>query len=95
MNNLETIRAVCIKANDDILYRDAPFETIRLADVLLAIGFRKGGTSYAVRTDGYFVDVMEEKAVFVNDAPIIWNLRADSLEEQSKETLQFLADLLK
>lgn len=59
---------------------------IRLADVLLAIGEKYGN---------HVLEFSGTKTCSLEAARIIpqWNLRADSLSEQSDETVHFLAEL--
>jgi hypothetical protein len=79
-----------------------------LADVLLAIEAKKkeGGITnlsnwYAVNTIGLFLENKIKEITALKYAhPMIsmlysWNLRKDDLNEQSEETIGFLADLLK
>ncbi len=106
MNNLETIRAACIKANPEISKRsEYDFEgndmeqRVSLADVLLAIeSVMKPDwqitLSTLVRHSGgiiWHIQVTHTNGGYDGGN---WNLRKDSLEEQPPETLQFLADLL-
>ncbi len=88
---LEIIRDAVAKATGN-QYKGAEYlVTIRLADVLLAIS-----------KEGYIVgdsDAKEEEIMGTDQSMTLnlvglWNLRKDSLEDQSEETLQFLADLL-
>jgi len=64
---------------------------IRLADVLLAIGCN----SYTVPKDRF----RDGNSLYSGDwnanGQIMWNLRADDLEKQSQETVDFLYELLK
>lgn len=98
MNPIEIIRAACIKTNPEIETRRIDFEdedtgadtwiqddTIRLADVLLAIG----ANGFVVSGTGQFYT--GDPAKFGQPH---WNLRKDNLSEQSPETLTFLAGLL-
>ncbi len=91
--NLETIRAACIKANpNDPALNQGGRSHYGLTDVLLAI--------WQINPYSYFLDVKGDFWVWddIDKQPTrlrrSWNLRKDSLEEQSEETLQFLADLL-
>ena len=90
---LEAIRAKCIEANPEKATRNesllltAPFsgiitrrdDTIRLADVLLAIG------EYCISAAVILVD---------RNNAARWNLREDDLENQSPETIAFLGKVL-
>lgn len=75
---------------------------IRLADVLLAISHQSYFIGTSIR-EGYGCWYKTEKdengdwnSELIGCPEIYsWNLRTDSLTEQSDETLQFLADLLK
>lgn len=82
------------------IFQDRP---IRLADVLLAIENTRDKNLkkwYAVSTSGLFLENKVEKITpRIYAHPMIstlrsWNLRKDSLEEQSEETITFLAELL-
>ena len=87
--NIEIIRAACIKAQPEIEWTTAHSDkfgqiAIRLADVLWAF---KSHEQYDAILDSL---LMEE------DAPKpLWNLRMDDLTFQSDDCLAFLADLLK
>lgn len=61
---------------------------IRLADVLLAI--KKDG--FSLSSDGIFLENIDYETYKECGA---WNLRKDDLNEQSEETINFLAELLK
>lgn len=66
---------------------------IRLADVLLAI-YRSGSVPHKEGTttgENYWKAIVD----VVANAKKGWNLLKDNLEDQSPETLQFIADLLK
>lgn len=71
---------------------------IRLSDVLLAIGefSEKEDLRYVVNSHGrfctYVPEVGHDSVIFAEG---LWNLRADYLEQQSSETLAFLANILK
>lgn len=81
--NLELIRQKCVEANPD---RGMPWEINgvkcppRLADVLLAM---------------FEADAEERAEELIHGSVKVWNLRRDSLDEQSMETITFLAELLK
>lgn len=100
--NLEIIRAACIKAKGPIfgaatVSNQKAMERISLADVLLALcGVPTVQVSIRPK-DRQFVIVnigsLKTSSPQVVDA--IWNLLLDDLAQQSPETLQFLADLLK
>lgn len=63
---------------------------IRLADVLLAIGDILDETqTYKEKMGDYFVVGHDEK-----DEQLKWNLKDDNLDNQSPETLEFIANLL-
>lgn len=105
MTNLEIIKAACIKANPEIVGRfsgrsmqdnSTKKDTIYLADVLVALGPLEG--SLGIDKDGLFIIPTLPKLGGWEPARRtcpVWNIYKDSLEEQSEETLQFLADLLK
>lgn len=108
---LETIRAACIKANPDKLFeydtyptdRSRPVwheEPVRLADVLLTIG----GADIMVNTGGQWIKYIGESErglSFIVEAAsqmavsTAWNLRQDDLALQSDECITFLTELLK
>lgn len=98
-DKLEIIKQKCIAANPEIGTARAhwPFEReIRLADVLLAVDvFRNGKNEhgYSVRHTGR---IYEDDLNSVAKKQVgVWNLRADDLQEQSPETIEFLYSLLK
>lgn len=66
------------------------FRPIRLADVLLAIG--KTGKSCAIDDTGSFCE--SDFGGFVPNYTKQWNLRKDSLEEQSKNCISFIHELI-
>jgi hypothetical protein len=67
---------------------------IRLADVLLTIPKNKSAKAQSVSMNGDFFDFDEDmKDYNVVGSP--WNLRADDLEKQSEETINFIYELLK
>lgn len=67
---------------------------IRLADVLVAMqGKDKPVQSVGVEINGRFLDCNEDMTEWHILEPR-WNLRADSLDEQSPETIEFLANVL-
>lgn len=106
-NKLEAIQRACIAANPEIVIEErehysgeqepaieAVIRTIRLADILLAIGEKigLGGDVIAVDSDGTFHqenDVGDFSCKNVN-----WNLRQDDLTKQSPECIDFLSELL-
>lgn len=97
MNNLEIIRAVCTKAKwpaiDLEIYHDdgGPFH---LADVLLALE-KNLRDRFERQPDADLLANFQE-ALWLHTKDLIqkgWNLRADDLEQQSPETLAFLAQL--
>ena len=63
---------------------------IRLADVLLAVGFK-------TKKMNYFHSVDKEDHLCLGNwvDTVRWNLRKDSLTDQSPETINFLAEILK
>ena len=63
---------------------------IRLADVLLAMG----ETDWHVGTNGRFFAWSRNLGEMIGQ-PVSWNLRKDDLNEQSEETINFLASLLR
>lgn len=102
-DTLQKIREKCIEANpergwcgdEDCRNHD----TIRLADVLLAIGVMKG---YFVEKDG---SQHSRELIAINALGHIlgaygrilcdgWNLRNDDLEAQSPETVEFIGKVL-
>lgn len=67
---------------------------IRLADVLLALEneYQAQDKSYAVDGEGTFIFVNKDvEMTWVNGS---WNLKSDSLDKQSPETINFLMELL-
>lgn len=68
---------------------------IHLADVLLSMpGYSPGERIMGVDHEGTFVEWGKNSSFeYVKNIPQ-WNLRADSLTEQTTETLLFLAELL-
>lgn len=76
------------KENPDVEILGRP---IRLADVLLAI--KKTDRAISVYEDGMFID--HSKNEMAMNTRFYWNLLKDRLEDQSDETLTFLAELLK
>lgn len=97
--NIELIRQKCIEANPA---REEQWQTqngdtqrpCRLADVLLAI-LAKGPqwkTAIRVESDGQFNLYREPSKQWWCEAT--WNLLKDDLNEQSEETINFLATLL-
>lgn len=98
LENIEVIRRACVAANPEIKtrkeitskYGDYDVEDdIRLADILFTLSERD--YLFCVNASGLLYRE--------DDGPIrpfvYYNLRKDSLTDQSDETLQFLADLLK
>lgn len=103
---LEKIRAKCIEVNPGIATHREPCQCkdhglcpfkdhsrigrpIRLADVLLAIDFvRPTKQSWFVRYDGMFFENRW------NEWGPTWNLRQDSLEDQSPEVIAFISSIL-
>lgn len=69
---------------------------IRLADVLLAIGNQKNVFNDTV----YFIDysgqmaIWEQKDAIPYFVSVTWNLPQDDLRSQSKETIEFISNLL-
>lgn len=73
---------------------------IRLADVLLAINQANDTNQYSgIGNNGHFTTDFGEKTAWSGDGnnqkAIMWNLRADDLEKQSEEMIEFLYQLLK
>jgi hypothetical protein len=100
-DKLQFIREKCIAANPEIRVDDHCFcgrtfdRPIRLADVLLAIG-KHLEIAYACDEAGWFWKDNDEGD---GDWNLIgssgrWNLRADDLEKQREETINFLYKLL-
>jgi len=101
---LAAIKTVCIKANPEIVFQHSPKcccgckgkdtsyrRPIRLADVLLALqGKCRNGL------------VIDDAGHFLKDVPydgysptgFCWNLRADSLDAQNDDSINFLHSLL-
>lgn len=71
--------------------------TIRLADVLLALGAKTNNAlaTYSVDTLGHLRDIIHERYFWTSDGmiPIIWNLRNDDLTAQSPECIDFVYDI--
>ena len=70
---------------------------IRLADILLAINQLQGDGSYVISDAGIFAFFKAEGARIDKALKVLecsYNLRADSLESQSDETVDFLHSLL-
>lgn len=96
---LEAIRQKCIEANQDKWTRSMQAREfpIRLADVLLAMhGNRKSGQLFAVVGNGAIYELSGGNFKEDADKPALasWNLRQDDLEEQSPETIDFIANVL-
>ena len=84
--------AVCKNALSNI-----PCRPIRLADVLLAIDKVVGGYAYAVSEDGHILlqhKVDELGRITFEGTGVYWNLRKDSLEDQSPEVINFISSIL-
>lgn len=80
---------ICLEWHEDFV------RPIHLADVLLAIENQKEVT-VLIDSLGCFMTVMPgEQPVFVSALKAQWNLRKDTLTDQSDETLEFIANLLK
>ena len=107
---LELIRQKCIEANPEILETLSLSENaeiihtrtisrpIRLADVLLAMNKLEHDGSYIISAAGIFAHFKAEGARIDKALRILecsWNLRKDDLNEQPKETINFLAGLLR
>lgn len=107
---IEEIRQWCIQANPDIKNREevlhpqglgfsasiSVFETIGLADVLLAIQVgRKDANKhgYSIRHTGRFYrdNLSSISGVYMAD----WNLRKDDINDQSDEFIDFIHGLRK
>lgn len=110
MKNLEKIRAKCIEVNPAIekqggwvvvpaklsqeeaeaqVYIPRP---IRLADVLLAI--REKNHSCQIPLEASPLLWYEAGTGAVALPSFVWNIRKDSLEDQSEETLAFISSIL-
>lgn len=88
-DQLEFIRQKCIEANPALKERSDHCYRIRLADVLLAIvkaEAKKLGDKYSG------IPICEKQFALVIRR---WNLRKDSLSDQSLETSEFIYELLK
>jgi hypothetical protein len=103
--NIETIRAACIKANPH-KFGDGtrehphidPTGEVRLADVLLTLSkTRNGDMMYGVKANGALLTDFCERTAWSDDGdtPILWELRADTLDEQSDERAAYIATLLR
>lgn len=68
---------------------------IRLADVLLVIGSRGVDAMPDVLVSDTGLIVTHNADRKLNNKGLHWNLRADDLEKQSEETINFLYELLK
>ncbi len=110
MTDLQIVRKACIEANPEIvvnenaqlIHQDHTVEyfvqtrPIRLADVLLAIELKDKKDEYGneltleITHFGMFVGSVYNW----EDEPVFWQLKNDTLESQSPETLSFLASLL-
>lgn len=64
---------------------------VRLADVLLA----SKGMIHDIENDGEYMRTFELHEDGSHDLQIFWNLRKDSLEDQSEDTIEFIYSLLK
>ena len=62
---------------------------IRLADVLLAISVKDPKIHYGITDDGQFINIFDDSSF------PWWDLKNDNLESQSKETIDFIHELLK
>ena len=101
---LEKIRAKCIEVNPEIveyhpgdrLRTDGWVRTIRLADVLLAIYAQSPAnkTLITLESDGQFVVTSYDNAGKKMELGPTWNLRKDSLEDQSPECITFISSIL-
>lgn len=95
MNNLEKIRAACIKANPEKVWSEVEqagsgryytrTESIRLADVIYAYSQTPG----QLRT--WSAEKFKEN---VWQIIVFWNLRLDDITLQTQETQDFIASLL-
>ena len=71
-------------------------DTIRLADVLLAIRKKGNDTWYSIDFEGVFWGCEPNcKPEAISAFHVLWNVRKDDLNEQSEETIDFLAELLR
>jgi len=102
-NKIKEITEACYKANPQLEGRNTSMllkgefdgiinhrdKTIRLSDVLLAIQSEYvGSLDVTVSPEGFIRDEQEDRNA-------TWNLRANTLEAQSPETLTFIADIIK
>jgi hypothetical protein len=105
--NIEKIRTACIKVNPDIEYdvfaanpemRSLPLgresRPIRLADVLLIVGTNKEFETYMWAVEDGCLVLFQETDLDEVQHKIAWDLFDDNLENQSEETLSFIASLL-
>jgi hypothetical protein len=93
------IRKACIEAKPEIESRltDTEFGVIHFAEVLLALQTKFFGTKpwppFKIEASEQYLGY----AYFKSDTAYhhrFWNLRDDTLEHQSEETLSFIASLL-
>jgi len=107
--NLELIRQKCIEANPEIKERvtfdfigtEIDKTTIRLADVLLTLGSTtraiKGQIhlSWAGTPKWLVIKSRDDVAYRSHDGGCAWKMESDDLNEQSEETIDFVAELLR
>lgn len=82
---------LCRHCFRDVMHKGAPercIRPIRLADVLLALPGPTG-----IDADGHFL-VYDQNGWHLPGKVVGWDLRADSLDAQSPETIAFLHSLL-
>ena len=91
--NIAAIRTACELANGPKFLLSVDVPPVNLADVLLALQSSREDNEIAVLQDGRFA-VRTERGlnIFHNGC---WNLQSNCLEEQSGETLELIASLLK
>ena len=91
--SISVILDACTRANGPKFLLSVDQPSVNLADVLLALETSGGNDEIAVLQDGRFA-VRSENGLRVLPGGC-WNLRSNRLEEQSGETLELIARLLK
>lgn len=87
-DKIDKIRKACIKANPEKDFSFLTGDFVHLADVLLAMP-----VGYFVKSDdGYFMQYTETDYPLCQEC--FWNLKENSLELQSEETINFIHELL-
>lgn len=96
---INIVREACIKTNPDLefhnerIYRKGELARIHLADIIFT--YLKNLVVPRFLVKGYVSgDKLGAFDAEVMNIVASWNLRTDSLKEQSDETLEFLAELL-